>query len=120
MPPLTTGRTGFAAVSAGNYLFALGGRNSERTILDSVEWAGVIPGRSLSPWQPTSPMSVPRAALGAAAGNSYIYALGGFTCPNGTCNQDGSVLATVEQARLDLTTPVELRVVFLPLIGRAT
>jgi hypothetical protein len=87
---MTTPRSGFAAVTAGGYVYVLGGYG-----LSSVERAVINPDGSLGPWQTMTSMTTPRRALAAVVANGYIYALGGDggfqTVERAAINPDGSL-----------------------------
>lgn len=74
--PLNTGRYGLASAKNGKTLYALGGLTGLEYLL-SIEKSHVLPEGGLSPWQETSPMSVPRATFNAFTHNGYFYVLGG-------------------------------------------
>jgi hypothetical protein len=74
--PLNIGRYGLATVSMGDYLYALGGLTGLE-FLDSVEKSKVNTDGQLSPWEMTTPLSVPRGMFSVVEYNDWIYVIGG-------------------------------------------
>jgi hypothetical protein len=73
---LNIGRYGLATVSMGDYLYALGGLTGLE-FLDSVEKSKVNTDGQLSPWEMTTPLSVPRGMFSVVEYNDWIYVIGG-------------------------------------------
>jgi hypothetical protein len=87
---LNTKRGWGAAVTAGGFLYMIGGFHGE--VLRSVERAPLTADGTLGPWSYTSPLTTPRRGLTALAIGDYIYSFGGF---------DGErYLNTIERARI--------------------
>jgi len=87
---MTMLRTGFAVVSVGSYIYALGGWPG------SVERAEINPDGSLDPWQATTSMTGEWYDFAAVAASGYIYALGGTggdgnNVTRAAINADGSL-----------------------------
>ena len=73
MAAMTRGRSTFAAVEYGGYLYAIGGREPS----SSVERAAINADATLGPWASATPMGLERRYVAAVAWNGYIYAIGG-------------------------------------------
>jgi hypothetical protein len=67
----------FSAAAVGGYLYVIGGSPPFGGVLSSIERARINPDGSLGPWQPTSPLPVPRAALSAVGVGQYLFVIGG-------------------------------------------
>lgn len=76
-PPINVPRYGASAVSAGGYIYLIGGYDGKA--IGTVERASVNPDGSLGPWQIVSHLNIPRDAPSALVHGERIYALGGFT-----------------------------------------
>ena len=87
--PLNQKRSGHAVVSAGGYLYALGGFNKDDKHLSSVERLSDL---SATSWKNIKPMQTPRKWFAAVNCDGEIYAFGG---QNG--NEDTTRLKTVEK-----------------------
>lgn len=102
-PSMNHERVGFTLIVFEDTLYALGGRNKERSI-NSVEYFD----KTKNCWTLTTPMLESRMDFGAIAYNGSIYAIGGNAFRNKSL--DYSELDTVE--RFDITTkrwtPVQL------------
>ena len=72
--PLNQKRSGHAVVSAGGYLYALGGFNNVDKHLSSVERLSNLTAAS---WENIKPMQTPRRWLAAVNCDGEIYAIGG-------------------------------------------
>ncbi len=84
-----------AAVTTGNYVYALGGEEGHGGArLSSVERAKINSDGSLDPWQASTPMTITRVGLGAVAVDDYIYALGGNS-------NSGGLQSSVERAKIN-------------------
>lgn len=97
---LNAPRDNLAAVTAGGYIYALGGTTNSWYDIGSVEYAAIQLDGSLGTWQTTTTMTRARKALMAATDGYYIYAIGGgngsLTAPSATVeraaiNPDGSL-----------------------------
>jgi Kelch motif len=100
---LLTPRYQFGAVAAGGFLYVIGGSPFGGGVLGSVEFAAINADHTLGPWQTTSSLNVPRAALKVVAVDNNIYALGGdgplsstgeeYTVERAVINPDGTLSA---------------------------
>ncbi len=75
--PMLAPRRSFAAVAAGDYLYAFGGRNSTGGGLSSVERAAIHADGSLGPWESMPAMASTRHQFAATVWDDHVYALGG-------------------------------------------
>lgn len=78
------GRYGLAAVSHGDYLYALGGMNGA-SFYDVVEKNHVGADGALGVWRDTTPLPSPLADFGAVVYRDWLYIVGG-TSPQGYFN----------------------------------
>ena len=72
---MTTGRANPGAVTAGGYIYAVGGEAPHYTT--GVERAKISLDGSLGNWEAVASMKIPRANPAAVVVGSYLYALGG-------------------------------------------
>lgn len=78
MAPMTTKRARFAAVTAGGYLYAIGGVSmAGPAALDSVERAKLNADGTLAPWEVMSPLVMSRFNHTAVVVEPYLYVIGG-------------------------------------------
>jgi hypothetical protein len=82
--------------ASGNIVYVLGGHDGANATLSSVERAVVAPDKSLSAWQFSSSLNVPRTLTTAVATASHVYAIGG--AQNATLI--GLEIASVEYATI--------------------
>lgn len=78
---LQIGRYGLSTVAHGDYLYALGGLTGLE-FLDSVEKSKVNPDGQLSPWEMTTPLTVPRGMFSVVEYKDWIYVIGGSNRDN--------------------------------------
>ncbi|MCI0506541.1 MAG: hypothetical protein L0Z73_10585, partial [Gammaproteobacteria bacterium] len=94
--PLNEGRFYLAAVTAGDFIFALGGGSGPpgdgNYPVATVERAVIQPDGTLSEWQKLDNMQTPRRGLKAIVYNRRIYAIGGYS---------GEFLKSTEHALVD-------------------
>ena len=88
---MTTPRRGFAAVTQGTYLYALGGIDGIQA-LNSLERAAINADGTLGSWQVVSSMTTARLDFAAVVAEGFLYALGG---------NNGSWLSSVERAQIN-------------------
>lgn len=74
---LTTARHENQTVAYNGYMYVLGGRDSDGSSLNSVEYAPINTNGTLGVWQTTSSFTNGRVTFAAAAQNDYMYILGG-------------------------------------------
>jgi hypothetical protein len=123
--PLTTPRAGAAVIRIGGYVYALGGVDGRR-FLKSTEFSRIQSDGSLSPWQPTAPLTQARGFFAAVFYDGYLYAAGGGNGPHGenllrsmerAPVRDDGRLGTWQRVEVELTYP--RRCVKLALVGRS-
>lgn len=90
-------RRALAAVSAGNYIYAIGGVDNSGNYVAEVEFTEVLKNGLLGNWKKTSALNTGRFYLAAAVVNNYVYAIGGGTGPLGDNNQPTAI---VEKAKI--------------------
>lgn len=91
--PLSDSRYNFAAVQAGDHVYALGGESASASPLALVEMSLVGDDGSLGAWQSTTPISTARYGHSAAtAGKRNIYVVGGHTGPQITNSVEWAVI----------------------------
>ena len=105
--PLTSKRAGVGAVTDGKRIYAIGGGeylSNGLRIFDSVEYAEVLEGGGLGPWQPAAPLTTPRIYVSTAVHGDTIYVMGGegvIRFWSGKPGEDApTLLNTVERARI--------------------
>lgn len=76
MTPLPSGREWFGAVASAGFIYAVGGRTGAGALTE-VLVSRVAEDGTLGPWNPTTPLPLPRAQFGLAVHRGSLYVVGG-------------------------------------------
>jgi len=96
--PFNVPRRALAAAIHNDYIYVLGGIDSQNHYVRTVEYSKILPDGNLSKWQETSPVNEGRFYLAAAAINGHLYAIGGA---KGALGENNIPVATVEKAKIN-------------------
>lgn len=96
-PSFTLPRRALAAAATPRYLYIVGGMDNDNRYVARAEYAPILAGGRLGPWQLTTPLNEPRFYLSAVVAGNFLYAIGGA---NGVRGHDNLPSATVERAAI--------------------
>lgn len=95
--PLQTARRALAATASGDFLYALGGVDTDGQYVNSVEVSHVLPDGRLAPWQFTTPLPSGRIYHAAVVAHDNLYVVGGG---QGELGDNNTPVASVDMAHI--------------------